>query len=733
MIQGVTEMSEAEENPSSEGESVNNAASPPPVSQQVVRPPDRRTQRAWVPVAAGWLCLLIALADIIQVVRPSLYTVTHLHKIHAFVPGTLTNVAHTLTVIIGLLLLMLSHGLRRRKRRAWEAVTVLLALSVVVHLIHPRHDRVITAIVSAILLAALLYFRKEFYAVGDPRTRWRALWVFCGLVVADIAIGLTYILLAKGLAENYSLWQRTVHVVYGLVGVTGPVQWVPESRGDLFTLLTSCLGLFTLIVTVYLFFRPARPAGRLGQQDAQRVRDLLCKQGHRDSLGYFTLRSDKSVIWSPTGKSCIGYRVVSGVMLAGGDPLGDPEAWPGAIHAFLDEAARHAWVPAVMGCGEQAAEVWCREADLTALELGDEAIVEVAEFSLKGRNMRNVRQMVNRVERGGYSAQVRRVRDIPPAEIALFALQAGSWRGNPTERGFSMALGRMGGPGDDDCVIATAHENGVLRGILHFVPWGPDGLSLDLMRRDRSAQPGVNDFLIVAAITAAGELGVKRISLNFAVFRAALERGERIGAGPVLRAWRGILLFASRWFQIESLYKFNAKFAPVWVPRFFVWPGTRDTPRVALAALEAEAFLVWPKLEVRRLARRLGLGKARRRLMYGPARPAAPVPAGAAGPVRAAEPAGPSPDGPSPDGPSPDGPSPDGPSPDGPSPDGPSPDARPDGPSAEVSAAEPSACESSPVEVSPADNSAAEASPADISPADISPAEVSAGKQHTTD
>ena len=526
-------MSEAEEKPSSEGESANNAAPPAPASQQVVRPPDRRTQRTWVPVAAGWLCLLIGLADIVQVVRPSLYTVTHLHKIHAFVPGALTNVAHTLTVIIGLLLLMLSHGLRRRKRRAWEAVTLLLAASVVVHLIHPRHDRVITAVVSAILLAALLYFRKEFYAVGDPRTRWRALWVFCGLVVADIAIGLTYILLAKGLAENYSLWQRTVHVVYGLVGVTGPVQWVPESRGDLFTLLTGCLGLFTAIVTVYLFFRPARPAGRLGQQDAAQVRELLCKQGYRDSLGYFTLRSDKSVIWSPTGKSCIGYRVVSGVMLAGGDPLGDPEAWPGAIHAFLDEAARHAWVPAVMGCGEQAAEVWCREGGLTALELGDEAIVEVAEFSLKGRAMRNVRQMVNRVERSGYTAQVRRVRDIPREEIALFRRVAGTWRGNPTERGFSMALGRMGAPGDEDCVIATAHENGVLRAILHFVPWGPDGLSLDLMRRDRTAQPGVNDFLIVAAINAAGELGVKRMSLNFAVFRSALERGERIGAGPV--------------------------------------------------------------------------------------------------------------------------------------------------------------------------------------------------------
>ena len=567
-----------------------------------------------MPFTAGWLALLIGLADIVEVIRPGLVYSTHLSKIHQFVPGALVDVTHTVSVIIGLLLLMLSHGLKRRKRRAWEATTLLLAISVVVHVIPFREGRIVTAVISALLVGALLYFRTEFYAVGDPRTRWRALWVFSGLVVADVAIGLTYILLARGLAQDYSLWQRVVHVVYGLVGVSGPVQFVPEQRSDLFSLLTGTLGLFTLIVTVYLFFRPARPSARLGQQDSERVRDLLEKQGDRDSLGYFTLRSDKSIIWSPTGKSCIGYRVVSGVMLAAGDPLGDPEAWPGAIHAFLDEAARHAWVPAVMGCAELAAEVWCREGELTALELGDEAVVEVADFSLKGRSMRNVRQMVNRVERSGYVADVRRAGDLGCDHIAGLARQAGSWRGSPTERGFSMALGRLGAPGDENCVIATATENGVLRGILHFVPWGSDGLSLDLMRRDRSAQPGVNDFLIVETIKAAESLGIKRLSLNFAMFRAALERGERIGAGPVLRLWRGILLFASRWFQIESLYKFNAKFAPVWVPRFFVFPGASDAPRVGLAALEAEAFLVWPKLELRRLGRRLGLSKVRRRL-----------------------------------------------------------------------------------------------------------------------
>jgi lysyl-tRNA synthetase class 2 len=241
-------------------------------------------------------------------------------------------------------------------------------------------------------------------------------------------------------------------------------------------------------------------------------------------------------------------------------------------------------------------------------------VVSVADFTLEGRAMRNVRQMASRVCKKGYTAEVRRVVDIPRSEIDRMVRQADSWRGNPTERGFSMALGRIGEPDDGQCVIATATENGVLRALLHFVPWGSDGLSLDLMRRDRASVAGLNDFLIVEAIKAAPDLGVKRISLNFAVFRAALERGERIGAGPVLRVWRRFLLFLSRWFQIESLYKFNAKFCPEWVPRVLVFPGTRDAVRIGIAALEAEAFLVWPTIGIRRIARKLGVGRVGRRI-----------------------------------------------------------------------------------------------------------------------
>jgi lysyl-tRNA synthetase class 2 len=368
------------------------------------------------------------------------------------------------------------------------------------------------------------------------------------------------------------------------------------------------------VVTAYLALRPPEPPGQLPPEDETLLRELLAKQGHRDSLGYFALRRDKSVLWSATGKAAIAYRVVSGVMLASGDPIGDPEAWPGAIRRFLEEADRHAWVPAVMGCSEVGGDVWTRETGMDALELGDEAIVDVGCFSLQGRQMRNVRQMVSRVERAGYTAVVRRVGDISAQEREWLRSQAASWRGTETERGFSMALGRFGDAADGDCYAVLAFQQSAegeqLRAMLHFVPWGTDGWSLDLMVRDRTADAGLNEMLITTALREAPDLGITRVSLNFAVFRSAMERGGRLGAGPVLRLWRSFLVFVSRWFQIESLYRFNAKFSPTWEPRFVCYPTVRDVPRIAVAALEAEAFIVWPRPHLRFVRRLVGSGQA---------------------------------------------------------------------------------------------------------------------------
>jgi lysyl-tRNA synthetase class 2 len=521
---------------------------------------------------------------------------SRMHALAEVLPGSFGPFAAALSLSAGVLLLLLAHGLRRRKRRAWRAAVALLPLGALAQFTY-RHS-LIGVLISLALLAPLLRHRDQFAALPDPRSRWRALANFVLMSAGSLVLGLIVVNAhPHRMIGDPSLADRITHVLYGLFGVEGPVDYRGHTSWTVAFSL-GALGLLTAVTTIYLALRPEHPAARLTEDDETRLRALLARHGGRDSLGHFALRRDKAVVFSPSGKAAVTYRVVSGVMLASGDPIGDVEAWPGAIERFMDEARAHSWTPAVMGCSETGGEVWTRETGLDALELGDEAVVDVADFSLAGRAMRNVRQMVKRIERAGYETRVRRVADLSDAELDRVRRAADAWRGTDTERGFSMALGRVGDPSDGDCLIATAHkpdaepgEYGDLKAVLHFVPWGADGVSLDLMRRDRAADPGMNELLIVAALQAAPRLGIARVSLNFAMFRAALARGEKIGAGPVLRAWRGLLVFLSRWFQIESLYKFNAKFRPRWEPRFVVYRASADLPRIGFAAMQAEGFV----------------------------------------------------------------------------------------------------------------------------------------------
>lgn len=516
----------------------------------------------------------------------------HLHGLTEVLPGALSDAAAAATVVSGIFLIVLGHSLKRRKRRAWRAAVALLTLSVALHVIKTEPA---SAVVSLMGLALLVRYRAEFRALGDPSTRWRAVRAFVLLLVASVVIGTFVLWLNRNdtLGGFPRLNDLVQELGLGMVGANGPLVFTRDRASDIVGSLLLALGLMTLLTPVYLALRPPEPRPSLTDEDEVALRRLV---GHGDSLAYFNTRRDKSVVWSASGKSAVAYRVVSGVMLASGDPVGDPEAWPGAIQAFLAEARAHAWTPAVLGCSEHAGNVWVRETGFTALELGDEAVVDASAFTLAGRPMRNVRQMVGRVARAGYAVEVCRVRDVTPEVREKALADAAAWRSSATERGFSMALGRLLDQADPECVFVAARQDGVVRAFLQFVPWGPDGMSLDVMRRDATAEAGVNELMITETLAAAPGLGVRRVSLNFAAFRSVLERGGKLGAGPVLKAWRRVLLFASRWLQIESLYRFNAKFQPQWQPRFLVYPSGSDLPRVGLAALEAEAFLTWPKL-----------------------------------------------------------------------------------------------------------------------------------------
>jgi lysyl-tRNA synthetase class 2 len=442
------------------------------------------------------------------------------------------------------------------------------------------------------MVGLLWWTRGEFRAESEPSSRWLA--VRAGVLTAALSFVAGVALNART-APDADSWPVVRETVRGLFGF---VPDLPYRRPELETLTSvtlTGLGVLTVGVVLVLWLAPRRKPAVLEPEDEQRLRRLLAVHGEQDSLGYFALRRDKSAIFSRSGRAAITYRVVNGVSLASGDPIGDREAWPGAIAAWLEEARRFAWTPGVLGASRHGAQAYAR-CGLDALEIGDEAVLDLTCFTLAGREMRGVRQAVSRTRRAGCCAVVARQRDLSTAELAEVAVAVDACRDGEIERGFSMALGRVGDPADGDVVVVRGYGEGRLMAVLSLVPWGSDGLSLDVMRRSPDSENGMLELLVATLAESAGSLGVRRLSLNFAVFRSALERGGDVGAGPVLRAWRSVLLTASRWWQIESLYRANAKYRPEWQPRFLCFPRAAEAARVAVAALQAEAFIVRPAL-----------------------------------------------------------------------------------------------------------------------------------------
>ncbi|HKS43757.1 MAG TPA: bifunctional lysylphosphatidylglycerol synthetase/lysine--tRNA ligase LysX [Amycolatopsis sp.] len=525
---------------------------------------------------------------------------------------SLVNVPADANLLVALVLGVLGAALRRRKRAAldtlilFQAGGLLTTVAYEVTLIwaphrlpkpEVRHVPPLLGVITGIelttigLIVFLVILRPAFPARLAPGAWWRALMVGAtGISVAIVGGWLLTEMFPGSLratADRF-LWAAN-HATGELlqlrrVGVHGEgPPWV-DLTIDLAALLAA-------VGTLYVFFRGVRSRRHRSDEEELRLRSLLAKFGEDDSLGYFATRRDKSVVFAPSGRAAVTYRVLGGTSIASADPIGDPEFWPQAVSAWLAEAHTYGWTPGVLGASERGARAYAR-AGLKVLELGDEAILDVRDFTLAGPERRSVRQAVSRIERAGYTARVRRHAEISPEEMGELLGMAQHWRGAEAERGFSMALSRLGDPSDGRCVVVEAYDaKGMLRGLLSFVPWGRRGLSLDLMRRDRDAENGLNEYMIAQLVEHAGRFGAQRISLNFAMFRAVFAAGERIGAGPVLRAWRTVLALFSRFFQLESLYRSNAKYGPEWEPRFLCYTSARMLPRIGLTAGALEGFL----------------------------------------------------------------------------------------------------------------------------------------------
>jgi lysyl-tRNA synthetase class 2 len=551
-----------------------------------------------VPAASGWIVGVIATLSLIASVSPVIRWV--IRQPREFINDYIFNFPDT-SFAWSFVLALLAGALTARKRIAWWVLILNVLIAAGLNIAGLAADHVSPArafgetlglgVHLAVLVVLMLSYR-EFWA----KVRRGALFKAAGVLLAGWAIGIALSwTLIEMFPRSLAVDDRLFYVVNRVVGFAVVASASFSGHPPVF--LNALFGLFSamaLIAAAIVLFQSQRAENALTGEDESAIRGLLELWGKNDSLGYFATRRDKSVVFAPSGRAAITYRVEVGVCLASGDPIGDPRSWHQAIDAWLALCQTYGWTPGNMGASSAGAKAF-RQAGLNALELGDEAILYTSQFGLSGREMRGVRQAVTRARRAGLAVRIRRHHDIEPAEMVQVTERADAWRDTESERGFSMALGRLGDPADGDCLLVEAiTSDGTVVAMLSLVPWGRNGVSLDLMRRSPQSPNGTIELMVSELALHAERIGISRISLNFAMFRSAFEQGAQLGAGPIARLWRGFLLFFSRWWQLETLYRSNMKYQPDWVPRFACYEDARMVPRVGVASSIAEGFLVLP-------------------------------------------------------------------------------------------------------------------------------------------
>lgn len=491
------------------------------------------------------------------------------------------------TIAICAVLLLVARALMRGKRQAWWLALGLVAFAVFsVAVSRTQH---IYALVATLLFAALLALAPLFPARSDPRALRRG---YFALAVSAICLVTLRIV-------RYT-WLSDVPRNVFFNGHHGN-----EPRLLAIVLLRTLLFLF-LGFGVAEILRPVLAVGRLQQDDRLRAQAIVQRHGSL-SMAHFALGADKIYFWSRSGRSLLAYRLIAGVALVVGDPIG-PEVERAALLAeFKTYCRRQDWQLALYQASPRALEAG-RSLGMTAYKIGEEALVQVSEFSTAGKTGAPVRHSVTRARRDGLRVALWRGELLPDDVYAGMQNVSNAWLGKHrihTQMGFSM--GRFPIDWSPELLTAVAlTAEGVVQAFLTWTPlYDGNGWSLDIMRRLKTASPGIMELLIAESMEWARARGYAQMSLGLAPlagFDSTRDDGATtLGDDAVAQTCAPPISWLERSARFlhqhklllgnySSLYAFKAKFHPKWEPRYLIVTDTRALPRIFTALMQAHGY-----------------------------------------------------------------------------------------------------------------------------------------------
>lgn len=535
---------------------------------------------------ASFLTGLVGVINLLSAVTPSLPD--RRNWLEPFFPFTVRAGGHFFAAVIGFMLLTLATNLLRRKRIAWLVTVGLLMVSIVIHLV--KGLDVEESVLSGVLLFQLLVMRQTFTAKSDRPSIAQGIRVLLGALLFTLAYGTIGFYILDGRFEvneqavNFDL-DRALFQTLAMFFTADDAGLVPKTRfAEFFADSIYGVGSVTLGYALLMLLRPVLLRDSASFSERNKAKEIVAKYG-RTTIARLALLEDKSYYFSPSGKSTIAYVPKGRGAIALGDPIGPPEDRKEAIVGFQEFCDRNDWYPTFYQTLPDDLEIYA-SLGFRVVQIGEAAIVNLKDFTLKGKANQNLRTAINRLTKAGHQVKFYE----PPLSSELMRQMkavSDEWLQmvQGAEKQFSVGWFNETYLRETR-VIAIHTPDGKISAFANTISAGDRVIGVDLMRRRTEVENGTMECLFASMLQHCQELGYAEFDLGLSALAGV---GEAEQSGRLEKVLIYLSEHLSKFYNFQGLHSFKDKFGPRWEARYLVYPSLGSLPDVVVALIRADS------------------------------------------------------------------------------------------------------------------------------------------------
>lgn len=491
-------------------------------------------------VFAGGLILLLSGATPAAIDR-----MQHLKHI---LPLPFYEASHIAASLSGTLLLVLAPGLLRRLDGAFVATRALLIAAILFSLAKGIDYE--EALILSAICAALQWSRPAFYRTTS-------------LLDAPLSTGWIIAAFTAVISSAFAGFFAYKHETY-----TNNLWWEFSLRGDAPRFLRATFSAAILLagLAIWRLFAPSSPSTKATPHSFDQLAAAMALTNHSDAFLAFT--GDKQFLLADEGDAFLMYRVQGANWIVMGDPVGREDRWSDLLWT-LREQADAAQGRILLYQISAASLPHAIDLGLSIMKYGEEARVNLSQFSLASPQAKSLRHSNRRAVQEGAEFMIISAQEVPQHLSELKAI-SDEWLSAKKQREKAFSLGSFHPNYLTRFPCALVRIEGRIVAFANILATeNHEEMSVDLMRHASDVPYGMMDYLFTELILHAQANGYRWFTLGIAPL-AGID-GRKLA--PIwARSAAFIFRHAKLRYGFEGLRSYKAKFATHWEPRYIAGP-----------------------------------------------------------------------------------------------------------------------------------------------------------------